>query len=171
MPSFISKSSLFFQDSLWKDYNRIYYKSKSPVNDRIVEEETEYLVQLTNQYPDVLVVGHSLGAWWASHLACHTQSTIKKLALWTPLGIARNFPIFKITEKGECFNKISNLHNVGPDKTFIAYAKYDWIVPYRNHTLPLIDKFQATSISLNGGHAWQSDHKNGLLTLKKWFKS
>lgn len=170
LPKFISKSSWFFEDSFWQGYNRVYYQSKTPTSDEMVEKELINLTKLVNSYPDVLVVGHSLGAWWASNLACCPQAHIKKLALWTPLGVANMFPIFNVTEDSEPAKKIPNLHNVGPDKTFVAYGEYDLIVPPIWHAIPLANKFQAMSISLNGGHAWQSNHKEALIIMKDWFK-
>lgn len=170
LPKFISKSSWFFEDSFWAGYNRIFYKSKTPTSDEMVVAELENLKRLTNQYPNVTVIGHSLGAWWASNLACDPQSKINKLALWTPLGEASEIPIFTVTQASEPINKTPNPHNIGPDKAFVAYAEYDLIVPYREHALPLANKFQATSLSLNGGHAWQSNHKDGLIIMKDWLK-
>lgn len=170
LPKFISKSSWFFEDSFWKDYRRIFYKSKTPTSDKMVVQELENLKQLVNSYSDTIVVGHSLGAWWAANLACLPQSKIKKLALWTPLGVASDYPIFKISQKSELFDKTPNIHNVGPDKTLVIYAKNDLIVPYKRHAIPLSKKFQAMSLSLDGGHAWQLDHKKGLILLKNWIE-
>lgn len=170
LPEFVSKSSLFFNDSFWKGYNRVYYKSKSPISDQMVNQELSNLVELINNYKDTVVIGHSLGAWWAANLACHPQTKINKLALWTPLGNTKDFPIFNLTTIQEPINKITNIHNIGINKTFITYAKYDLIVPYKNHAIPLINKFNATSLSLNGGHTWQKDHNKGLLQLKQWIE-
>lgn len=168
LPQFVSKSLFFFNDSFWKEYNRIYYKSKSPISDQMVNQELLNLINMIDNYNDVIVVGHSLGAWWAANLACHPQSKIDKLALWTPLGNSQKIPIFNTSH--EPINKKINSHNVGPNKTFIIHAKYDLIVPYKDHAMPLIDKFNAASLLLDGGHTWQKDHNNGLIQLKKWIE-
>lgn len=170
LPEFVSKSFWLFEDYFWKDYNRIFYKSKTPTSDTMVKNELVSLNKLINKFHDVSIIGHSLGAWWATHLACCPQTKINKLALWTPLGIASDFPIFTVSEKMEPITKKTNIHNIGPNKTFVIYAKNDFIVPYKRHAIPLINKFQATSLPLNGGHIWQSDHKKGLIILQDWIK-
>ena len=170
LPNIISKSSLFFDRNFWSNYNTIFYKSKIPISDSMVNQEIESLTKLTNQYVvnDLVVVGHSLGAWWAANLACNPDFKANKLALWTPLGIANMFPIFLSSNKSEPLFKTPNINNIGINNTTVIYAKYDLIVPYQQHALPLIKMFKADSLCLNGGHAWQLDHKYGLTYLKNW---
>lgn len=168
MPSFVSKSSWFFEESFWEGYNTIFYKSKTPTSDHMVVEEMKNLIELMSPYSDVSVVGHSLGGWWAANLACHPQSKMSKIALWTPLGVAGEFPIFPVSWRSEPGNKIPNPYNLGLDKVFLAYAKDDLIVPCKSHALPFRTQFKAASYTLDGGHVWQSNHKEGLLALKNW---
>jgi pimeloyl-ACP methyl ester carboxylesterase len=168
VPSFVSKSSWFFEEPFWEGYNTIFYKSRTPTSDRMVVDEMDNLIELMSPYSDVSVVGHSLGGWWAANLACNSQSKISKVALWTPLGIASEFPIFPVSWRSEPGNKIANSHNVGPDKVLLAYAVDDLIVPYKEHALPFRKQFDACTYALDGGHMWQTNHKDGLQVLKNW---
>jgi predicted alpha/beta hydrolase family esterase len=170
VPPFISKSSWFFEKPFWDDFNCVFYKSKTPTSDKMVNQEIHNLNELINSYQDVSVIGHSLGCWWASNLACHPGSKINKLALWTPLGVANDFFIFPVSNKSEPLFKPTKLSLMGPDKSFVFYGSEDLIVPPQRHALPLINKFQAASIALDGGHIWQSNHKQGLTILKDWLK-
>jgi len=168
MPAFVSKSSWFFEEPFWEEYNAIFYKSRTPTSDRMVLNEMDNLIELMAPYPDVCVVGHSLGGWWAANLACHPDSKMDKVALWTPLGTAGEFPIFPVSWKSEPGNKTPNAHNMGPDKVFLAYAKDDLIVPCESHALPFIEQFKTSTYALDGGHIWQTNHKEGLQVLKNW---
>jgi predicted alpha/beta hydrolase family esterase len=170
VPSFISKSSWFFEENFWENFNCVFYKSKTPTSDEMVTQEIENLNKLISPYQDVSVIGHSLGCWWASNLACHPSAKINKLALWTPLGIANKFFVFTSSNKSEPLFKLTKPEIMGPDKSFVIYANKDLIVPHTEHALPLAHKFQAASLELDGGHIWQSDHKKGLLILKDWLK-
>lgn len=170
VPSFISRSSWFFEETFWDGFNCVFYKSKTPTSDEMVNQELENLNKLISPYQDVSVIGHSLGCWWASNLACYDNSKINKLALWTPLGIANDFFIFTSSNESEPLFKKTKPENMGPDKSLVVYAYKDLIVPYTRHAVPLINKFQAASLSLDGGHIWQSDHKKGLSILKDWLK-
>jgi pimeloyl-ACP methyl ester carboxylesterase len=165
-PAIASKSWLFFDEKSWK-MKTIFYKSKTPTSPAMVENEIENLADLVAQ-DDTHVVGHSLGAWWAANLACRSYSKINKMVLWTPLGLAGVFPFFRAARHQEPFNGTPNKHNLGLDKTLVVCAKYDLIVPYVAHALPLIDKFKAESLFLTGGHLYQIDHAKGLSTMKQW---
>lgn len=165
-PEFASKSQFFFDEKSWKT-KTLFYKSKTPTSSTMVEFELKNLADLVAQ-DDTHVIGHSLGAWWAANLACRHYSRINKMVLWTPLGLAGVFPFFKAAWHQEPFNGTPNLHNVGLDKTLVVYAKNDLIVPYVAHSLPLIDKFKAESLSLNGGHLYQTDHTKGLFAMRQW---
>lgn len=177
-PEIASKSPLFFDEKSWK-CKTIFYKSKMPTSPVMVEHELSNLSNFISFASEpVHIVGHSLGAWWAATLACRKQTEIAgfthhkmgKVVLWTPLGIAGVFPFFKAAVDQEPFNSTPNPNYVGPDKTLVVYAKYDLIVPYVAHALPLISKFKAKSLSLNGGHVWQTNHAKGLQLMKHWLE-
>jgi hypothetical protein len=170
VPKLIAKSSLVWDDGIWKDYHRIYLDGKTPTSDRMVSQELDKLCKFVNQFPNVTVAGQSLGAWWAANLACQIQSKIKKLVLWTPLCDARDYPFLNVTPRHDPSNKVPNSHNVGPSRTAVFAANDDWITPHREHGYSLSVRFKATDYSLNGGHYFQSNHKSGLLFMKDWIE-
>jgi pimeloyl-ACP methyl ester carboxylesterase len=170
VPTWLAKTRFVWDDSLWKDYRRIYLPSRTPLSDNMVERELDKLCHLTHLFPNVTLAGQSLGAWWAANLACHPQSKIKKLALWTPLGDANAYPIFNVTQRHHPSNKTANKRNVGPHHAAIFCAKNDLIVPPKEHSLPLISQFEPTVYRLDGGHLLQSNHKAGLIFMKDWIE-
>ena len=171
LPKFISKSPWFFQDSFWKNYNRIYYKSKIPSSNSLVEEELFNLTQLVNTFSNVSLIGHSLGAWWAANLACESRAIIKKMILWTPLGTTQTYPIFNVSSDYEPINKIPNKQNTGKNNVLTIFANKDLVVPFQQHSAPLINLFESHTYQLNGGHVWQYNHVEGLNFSKKWIES
>jgi pimeloyl-ACP methyl ester carboxylesterase len=170
VPEALAKSSFVWDDQHWKGYNRIYLPSKTPTSDRMVDRELDRLCKLVNQFPDVVVAGHSLGAWWATNLACHSESKIKKLVCWTPLVNANIFPFFNVTPRHYPLNKLPNKHNMGPANAAIFHAKNDWILPYELHSFRLGMLLNATIYDLNGGHCYQTNHKAGLHFMKDWIE-
>jgi pimeloyl-ACP methyl ester carboxylesterase len=170
VPKWLAKTRFVWENSLWEGYRKIYLPSRTPLSDGMVERELDNLCSLVNQYPNVTLAGQSLGAWWAANLACHPQSKIKKLVLWTPLGDANAYPIFNVTARHHPPFKIPNKHNVGPHKTAVFCAKDDLIVPPREHAADLITQFQPTVYRLDGGHLLQSNHKAGLIFMKDWIE-
>lgn len=170
VPKFVSKSNWFFEEGFWKGHRTVFYGSKTPTSDSMVEREMYNLMDLINNHPGAHVIGHSLGCWWAANLACHPQTKMNKMVLWTPLGIAGVFPMFRVSAKYEPFYGTPNRNNCGPDKTLVVYAKNDLIVPWKAHAHPLIGQFNAEELSLNGGHLWQSDHKEKLILTKNWLE-
>ncbi len=166
VPQALAKSKFVWEDSLWRDYRRLYLPSKTPLSDNMVEKELDRLCRLVNLFPKSVVAGHSLGAWWAANLACHSQAKIDKLVFWTPLGDTRPYPIFNVTQRHHPMNKVPYL--VGPHKVLTMEAQYDFIVPPREHSYCLNHHFKSTLYKLQGGHFFQSNHKAGLLFMKDW---
>jgi len=173
-PEIASKSYFFFDENAW-NCKTIFYKSKTPTSPSMVEYELTKLNELITSEP-THVIGHSLGAWWVANLACRRMPEITrrdyhkmgKIVLWTPLGIASVFPFFRPASYQEPLNCQPNKEHIGHDKTMVVYAKNDLIVPYKPHALPLVDKFQAKSVALNGGHLWQTNHRIGFLAMQHW---
>lgn len=168
VPETIAKSKFIWNDSLWINYNKIYLSSKTPTSDHMVEKELDRLSNFTNAFTDVILAGHSLGAWWAANLACHPQSNISKLVFWTPLCNANEYPIFNVTQRYHPINKIPNNQNIGPNKVLVFDAKYDFIVPPQYHAYPLRSHFKGSSFTLVGGHFYQKNHTAGLHCMKDW---
>jgi pimeloyl-ACP methyl ester carboxylesterase len=168
IPIWAAKTKFVWNDSLWKDYNKIYLSSKTPLSDGMVDRELDNLCRLVNNFPNVTLAGMSLGAWWAANLASHTECKIKKLVLWTPLGDANAYPIFNVTKRHHPANKTPNQHNVGPHRCAIFSAEYDLIVPPHFHTKDLISKFDSITYKLDGGHIYQPNHQAGLKFMKDW---
>lgn len=171
IPIALSKTRFVWNDSIWKDYNRVYNTSRVPLSDKMVEYELDRLTDIINQFDNPIVAGHSLGAWWAANLACHAQSRIKKLVLWTPLGDASHYPIFNVSQK---FHPELRKHNkmcYGKQKTLLVHSTMDLIVPAYRHTPGLIKMFDPTIYTLYGGHIFQINHKAGLSFMKKWVES
>lgn len=168
VPKLLAKSKFVWEDSMWKDYRRIHIPSKTPLSDTMVDRELDRLCHLVNMFPNAIVAGHSLGAWWAANLACHPQSKIKKLVFWTPLSDTVAYPIFNVTNRHYPVYKSPNAHNVGPHKTLTFEAVNDFIVPPKDHSFQLNNHFKGTLYRLKGGHFFQSNHKAGLLFMKDW---
>lgn len=80
----LAKSKLYWNHSLWNDYNTVYIRSKLPKSDNMVQKELDRLHNLINLFPNVILIGNSLGAWWAGNLACQ-PSTIKAIVLIDPI--------------------------------------------------------------------------------------
>ena len=170
VPKWLAKSKFVWNDSFWKDYQRIYLFSKIPTSDYMVEKELDELCSFVNLFPNVTLAGQSLGAWWGANLACHPESKISKLVLWTPLGHAHDYPIFNVTFQHHPINKTPNSHNIGPHRTMVAYAQDDLIVPHERHAWGLMRQFSSTDYVLNGGHLLQSNHQAGLSFMKEWIE-
>lgn len=170
IPKFLAKSKFVWDDSLWKDYNRVYITSRIPLSDYMVREELINLSQLIGSYDNVTVAGQSLGAWWAANLACRPESKIKKLVMWTPLGDANAYPIFNVSRLYHPPYLVPNKNSVGPHRSIVFGGNNDFIVPPQHHCLDLIKFFDASSYSLSGGHFFQSNHKAGLNFMKDWIE-
>lgn len=170
-PAWVMKTPYIFDSRLWKDYNTVYLKSKTPTSDQMVKDELLRLTKIVNSYSKPILVGHSLGGWWAANLAHEPNANIHKMVLWTPLGDATIYPMFfGSTANSEFMYKAPNSNLLSPDKTLVVYAKHDLIVPCWRHAWKTASKFRAASVQLNGGHIWQDDHKKGLAILKDWLK-
>lgn len=167
----LAKSILFWNDSVWKNYNRVYISSKTPTSDRMVQEELNNLSNIINQHTNVILAGHSLGAWWAANLACETRNAIEKLVFWTPLSDVDTYPIFTASEKYHPMNKVPNSNILGKKNSLLFEAKYDLIVPPEHHCHDLLYHFDAYKYTLYGGHALQLNHKKGLQFMRSWIGS
>lgn len=170
VPKFIGKSRFVWDDDFWRGYNRIYLTSAVPISDTTTNYHLDKLSDFVNQFDKPIVAGQSLGAWWAANLACHPKSNIDKMVLWTPLGDAQEFPIFRVSDKHNPIFKKPNLNNVGPHKTLVCYGKRDLIVPAHYHSTDFIRHFNAMTYKLDGGHFYQSNHKSGLSFMKDWIE-
>lgn len=168
VPKWLSKSKFVWDDSMWKDYRRIYISSKTPISDSMVERELDKLSDLTRMFPDSIVAGHSLGAWWAANLACHTQYKINKLVFWTPLSHINDYPIFNVTGRHHPLHKTPNIS--GPNKVLNIEARFDFVVRAARHAAPLTRFFKADSYKLDGGHFFQENHQKGLSFMKEWIE-
>lgn len=171
VPIWLSKTRFVWHDALWKDYNRVYNTSKVPLSDWMVEDELHRLDKLISQFENPIVAGHSLGAWWAANLACHTQFKIKRLVFWTPLGDTDSYPIFNVSRKFHPPLREHNKFCFGKKKSLLVHSTMDLIVPHKNHTPGLIKMFDPSIYSLFGGHLFQLNHKAGLSFMKKWIES
>ena len=162
----LAKSSLVWNDSLWKDYNRIYYTSLLPTSDQMVINELKNLSNLYFKHPDAYFVGHSLGAWWLANLVNEPYIDIRKMVLMTPLVDTKYYPIFNVTEK---FNPIFRGKKLyGLDKVCILPANKDLVVSPRHHADLLIQYLNAIVYVLDGGHLYQHNHLLGLEFMKYW---
>lgn len=168
VPISLAKTKFIWDDPFWKDYDRLYYTSKIPYSDKMVERELYNLSHLVSHFDNPIVAGQSLGAWWLANLACQDQCKINKAVLWTPLGDHRPFPIFNVSERFVPGNRPINPYNYGKDKVLLSYSVYDLIVPYKKHTPNLIKMFNPNIYKLYGGHALQINHKDGLSFMKEW---
>jgi pimeloyl-ACP methyl ester carboxylesterase len=168
VPKWLAKSRFVWNDSLWKYYRRIYLPSKTPLSDSMVDRELDKLCHLVNLFPDAILAGHSLGAWWAANLACSPNANISKLVFWTPLGDTTDYPIFNATKRHYPPRKTPNPNLIGPHKALTFEGKYDFIVPPKDHSHCLNQHFKGMSYHLKGGHFYQSNHKAGLLFMKDW---
>lgn len=170
VPQIVSKTRFVWHDSFWKDYNRIYLTSKVPTSDDMVEKEIDRLSRFTQRFDKPIVAGHSLGGWWAAHMACHYPSNIDKMVLWTPMEDHQFYPIFPVSSRLRPLNRQPNSVNMGFDKTLVFAGQYDWIVPPVTHAHPLANHFDATTFRLNGDHFFQTNHQAGLSYMKDWIE-
>lgn len=171
VPNFISKSPMCFNEAMWGEYHTVFYQSKTPDSNKMIEEEINNLEDLVFSFSHPIIFGQSLGAWWAAHLANKYGDKIEKLVLWTPLCETNTYSSL-FTIDGTKYNptSIENKHNRGPHKTSVVYANRDLIVPYYTHARPLISHFNANSYILNGGHVYQTNHTLGLEYIKDWIE-
>lgn len=170
VPNWLSKTKLVWNDKFWKDYDRVYIESKIPLSDNMVSRELDNLSKIINSYNKPIVVGQSLGGWWAANLACQANINIDKLVLWTPVCHAGYYPIFNVTERHSPMSKIPNANLFGPHKVCITWGNMDWLVPPEFHAAPLKVLFDATTFGLNGGHWFQSNHDLALSYIKEWIE-
>jgi len=170
VPKFVAKSKLIWEEDFWNEYNCVWVSSKTPTSDLMVERELDRLQRLLGRFPGATVAGQSLGAWWGAHLAHRPQVVINKLVCWTPLYHADDYPIFNITPRYSLsYKRITE--NSGSSKVLTVLAKEDMIVPPMRHAYQLKEHFQGMGIVLDGGHLFQSNHKEGLIFMKKWIES
>lgn len=170
-PISLGKSPFVWHDSKWEGYNRIYQYSLVPTSDRMVEKELSRLSQLISKYDSPIVAGHSLGAWWATNLACRPSVHMDKLVLYSPMGTANTYPIFNVSNRYNPAHLTPNSEVVGNHKSLLFYGNIDYIVPYKTHCVPLIEKFQPTTYVLKGGHFLQTNHSQSIDFMRQWIES
>jgi hypothetical protein len=168
VPKILAKSSLVWNDSIWQNHRRIYFTSRIPTSDQMVRFNLKKLTSFINIFPDPIVIGQSLGAWWAANLACEPTCKMKKMVLCIPLCDTKSYPIFNVSALYHPKNRFANKSIMGKHKTLVASAVNDWIVPAEVHAKPLEIHFDALSYKMKGGHLLQRDHKAGLNFIKNW---
>lgn len=166
VPKFIAKSRFVWNEPLWSKYNTTFITSKIPISDNMVVSELNRLSGIINEFDNPIIAGHSLGAWWASNLACSKNISISKLILLTPLSNANYYPIFNVTPKFDPVNNIPYIH--GPHRTLVISSEYDLIVPQATHSNRIANHFCAQTYQLNGGHFYQTDHDQMINYMQSW---
>lgn len=170
IPNFIAKTKLIWDEKLWKNYNCIWVESIRPKGDLMIEQELRYLASLVKENPGCIVVGQSLGAWWASNLALQANLLIKKLVLWTPVCDVSAYPIFKASRKFHpAYQKVKFNH--GPHRVLTISADRDLLVPADAHGNELSKLFLSMNYDLKGGHFIQSNHSAALQYMKDWIET
>jgi hypothetical protein len=171
IPNWLAKSKFVWDESHWNDYKCIWLESKIPYSDTMVERELDRLQRLLNRYPGATLAGHSLGAWWASNLACRPNCDITKTVLWTPLVDHEPYPIFNVTPRYNPCKQTPNPNNIGPKKVLVVYGDEDLIVPHQHHAYHGVMHFRASPYLLAGGHLYQKNHKEALVYMKQWIET
>jgi len=169
VPKILAKSKLVWDDTMWDNFDSVYYTSKIPISDKMVDLEIDNLCKLINDYDRPFVVGQSLGAWWGANLACLPECNINKLAMWTPVANASAYPIFNVTHCHNPRNKKVNDRFVGGKNSLLCYAENDLITPNYSQSLNFMIHFNPTIFKLNGGHLFQRNHEAGLIFMRDWF--
>lgn len=170
VPKVLAKMPMIWNDTLWHNHKRIYLTSKIPTSDNMVKTHLKDLVKFINKFDDPVVVGQSLGAWWAANLACEPMCQMKKFVLCIPLADTNYYPIFNASPLFKPTNRTPNPQHYGPYKSLVVYASNDFIVPINQHAVPLERHFNALSYKLDGGHLIQSNHQKGLEFIKDWIE-
>lgn len=169
VPTWLAKSPFVWNDKLWKGYDRVYLSSKTPSSDAMVEKEIARLSNFVSRFEHPVVMGQSLGAWWAAQLGCYPQFTGKQLVFFTPLLSLEDYPlVFNASARYHPTNRTPNQHNKGYDRVFTAVGDQDLIVPSWTHGNTLAHHFESSLYTLRGGHFYQNNHKKCLLTIKNW---
>lgn len=168
VPGFLQRTPLVWDDKVWEDYGRIYLSSKTPTSDVMVKNNLQKLNKFVNSFEKPIVIGQSLGAWWAANLACQPDSKIDKLVLMTPLSSLSDYPFFNASPLYYPHNRVPYIK--GPHKVLVGGAKEDLIAPVSWHASKLRWHFNATPYELNGGHYYQKDHKSFLEFTKEWIE-
>lgn len=171
VPQWLAQSKFIWDKDLWSNYNCIWLNSKIPYSDPMVAKELDEIESLVRNYDEVILAGHSLGAWWISNLICRNSVAVKKTVLFTPLTDTSQYPIFNVTARYHPCNQEPNEDNTGPHKILIAYGNEDLIVPQTRHAFNLAVHFKAMPFRLEGGHFYQTNHKASLTYMKDWIES
>jgi hypothetical protein len=166
IPKILAKTKYVWDDKLWKNYNRAYLSSPVSISDLDAKNQLTELINIVNSVDSPIVIGQSLGAWWAANLACVKDINLNKLILFTPLADARLAPMCNVTKIMNPLEQPPYL--TGPHKVLVCEAKYDMVCPIYEHSYPLIRHFNAMPYSLNGGHFFQKDHTACLSFIQDW---
>lgn len=169
VPRFLQTGSSVWDDDLWKDYGRVYLSSKTPFSDVSVKNHLDKLSLFVNSFSNPIVMGQSLGAWWAANLACLPNTKIDKLVLFTPFSSLIDYPtVFNVSPYYYLHNKKPYIK--GPHKVLVCGANKDIITPIQNHASRLLSLFNGMPYSLSGGHFRQKNHKACLNFIKDWIE-
>jgi len=167
IPNWLAKTKYLWNKPMWNQYHTIFLESKTPRSDVMVEKELDRLQKLLQQYPNAVLAGHSLGAWWLSNLATRDVQ-INKLVLWTPLSDTNGFG-FNVSNH-YCPLIHSPNKNTGSHKVLVYWGTNDLIVPGYNHGRALMDHFSAMNYKLDGGHLYQKNHQAALNYMRDWIE-
>jgi pimeloyl-ACP methyl ester carboxylesterase len=170
VPIFIAKSKLVWDDKYWDDYIKFYFASATPRNDKDIESELIRLETFINSFSYPIVVGHSLGAWWAANLIVRNNTDIKKTIYYTPLGALNSYSwLFKASQKYNFINYKPPETNYGKNRHLVVYGNRDLITP-EYHAHSIADHFGAINFRIDGGHFYQPSHKRMLGLIKNWIE-
>lgn len=166
VPNCLGKTKYVWNDKLWKNYNRCYLRSYIPVSDFAAYRKLNELSNLINSLENPILIGQSLGSWWAANLVNLNKVNIKKLILLTPLVSVKKIPFINVSVKLNPLRVKPNLS--GPDKVLVCHGKYDMLCPTINNSYQLIKHFNAMEYAMNGGHFFQTDHEACLRFMQDW---
>jgi len=171
VPLSLAKTKFVWNECFWSDYNCIFLCSKTPRSDCGIKKELSRLKKIVSKYDQPTLAGHSLGAWWVSHLMMELDINVKNAVYLTPLANLQEYSrIFKGYQNFDVFTKKVPQNRTGPHRNLIIYGNIDLITP-RRHANMLAKHFNGFEYKLRGGHLFQTNHENALLFMKKWIDS
>lgn len=168
VPRLIAKSRFGWNDELWTDYSRIYLPSVAPKSDVMVRQHLGYLENLINSLNNPIVMGQSLGGWWAANLACQPNIKMDKVVLYTPFSDLHEYAFFNASPLYYPYNREAKVK--GPHRVLICHAREDIFAGERIHTYRLMNTFNAVDYQLDGGHFKQKNRIPCLEFIKDWME-
>lgn len=154
----VAKSKLYWNHSLWGEYNTVYIRSKLPKSDNMVKKELNRLNNLINLFPNVILIGNSLGAWWAGNLACQ-PSNIKAVVLIDTIINDDYNVLINATQKYSIMHRIPYIS--GPTK-ILACATQSHSCVHRH--------FNAIPYLLDNGFFRAKNYESCLNFTKDWIE-